>query len=271
MKKTTLKNCANVNSNDEAISKSPNLEKSQITKNQLNDLVEIGKIGRVNGLKGRLCFWLSSDFADFLSSGTEVYVKHTSTLESLDSSCAFSTLRVKSFIKQRDKYFIEFVGISSADSAKQYVNAKIYTTKELSRAQCKLKKDEFFYFDIIGLEIIENNENLGIVRDIERIGNIDYFVVEATQPILKSILDSRTKSLDLAYENMTKSSIRDSTNIKINVKNTTKKSSAFAKDSLKKPKNKTFLIPYLDRFVLEISLQKQSIFTQNARAILEQS
>ena len=57
MKKTTLKNCANVNSNDEAISKSPNLEKSQITKNQLNDLVEIGKIGRVNGLKGRLCFW----------------------------------------------------------------------------------------------------------------------------------------------------------------------------------------------------------------------
>lgn len=262
---------------------------------QIQELVQVGKVGRVVGLKGRLCFWLSSDFAEFLlhcaKSSEEVCVKRASLLESseiksndfdkkidsnkndfsrLDSKFEnlkfenpnFENLKIKAFIKQKDKYFIEFVGIDNAQKAKIYVNAELYATKAQSRAHCTLKKDEFFYFDIVGLDIVQDSENLGVVCDIERIGNIDYLVVEAREDILESIIKnpikkskktSQIKTIDVA-QNPAKS-------------NPPPKS----KKTTKSKKPKTFLVPYIDRFVLEVSLQKGAIFTQNAKEILEQS
>lgn len=250
------------------------------------EFVEVGKIGKLSGLKGRLCFWLSGDFEEFLSRGIEVQVRLANELESLKSKIkskaqpqnttkdfgsmypnvaeskeftpAISThtpltLVVSSFIKKNDKYFIEFEGITSADSAKQLVNAKIYATKAQSREHCKLKKDEYFYFDIIGLDIIEDGENLGIVRDIERIGNVDYFIVEVADNLASNIATKSTQpKLDKS-------------------KNITKSTSPTPKPTKKQNKPKTFLVPYVDRFVLEVCLQTGRIFTKNAKSILEQS
>ena len=249
------------------------------TKIDFADFVEVGKIGRVSGLKGRLCFWLSGDFEEFLSRGLEVQVRLANELESLKSKIksqkfakdfgniplsvsatenltpalpAYTTLTISSFIKKVDRYFIEFEGITSADSAKRLVNAKIYATKAQSREHCKLKKDEYFYFDIIGLDIIEEGENLGIVRDIERIGNIDYFIVEVADSIASNIA---TKSAQL--QNHKPNNIAKSTNT--------------AQSAKKSKKPKTFLVPYIDGFVLEVCLQTRRIFTKNAKDILDQS
>lgn len=265
--------------------KSKSIAKS--TKNaDFAEFVEVGKIGKLSGLKGRLCFWLSGDFEEFLSRGIEVQVRLANELESLKSKresktqpqnttkdfvsmypnvaeskefdSAISvhtplTLIVSSFIKKNDKYFIEFEGITSADSAKQLVNAKIYATKAQSREHCKLKKDEYFYFDIIGLDIIEEGENLGIVRDIERIGNVDYFIVEVA-------------------DNLTSNIAAKSTQHKLNKsKNIAKSTNPTTKSTKKQKKPKTFLVPYIDRFVLEVCLQTGRIFTKNAKSILEQS
>ena len=250
------------------------------------EFVEVGKIGKLSGLKGRLCFWLSGDFEEFLSRGIEVQVRLANELESLKSkreskaqppntakdfgskysnvakskefAIAISahtplTLIVNSFIKKNDKYFIEFEGITSADSAKQLVNAKIYATKTQSREHCKLKKDEYFYFDIIGLDIIEEGENLGIVRDIERIGNVDYFIVEVADNLASNIAAKSTQhKLDKS-------------------KNIAKSTNLTTKSAKKQKKPKTFLVPYIDRFVLEVCLQTRRIFTKNAKSILERS
>lgn len=265
--------------------KSKSIEKS--AKNVDNvEFVEVGKIGKLSGLKGRLCFWLSGDFEEFLSRGIEVQVRLANELESLKSkreskaqsqnttkdfgsmypnvaeskefASAISahtslTLIVSSFIKKNDKYFIEFEGITSADSAKQLVNAKIYATKAQSREHCKLKKDEYFYFDIIGLDIIEYGENLGIVRDIERIGNVDYFIVEVADNLASNIATKSTQP------KLNKS------------KNITKSTNPTPKPTKKQNKPKTFLVPYVDRFILEVCLQTGRIFTKNAKSILEQS
>lgn len=250
------------------------------------EFVEVGKIGKLSGLKGRLYFWLSGDFEEFLSRGIEVQVRLANELESLKSKTKSKAqspnttkdfdntslnvaepkdfipaapahtplaLVVSSFFKKNDKYFIEFEGITSADSAKRLVNAKIYATKAQSREYCNLKKDEYFYFDIIGLDIIEEGENLGIVRDIERIGNVDYFIVEATGNLASNIATKSTQPKQNKSKNIAKST------------NSTSKT----KKNQKKPK--TFLVPYIDRFVLEVCLQTRRIFTKNAKAILEQS
>ena len=260
------------------------------------EFVEIGKIGHLSGLKGRLCFWLSGDFEEFLSRGIEVRVRLANELESLkskkkskkesnieskkitkdfasvssnttesnDFTPALSThtshtLIVSSFIKKNDKYFIEFEGITSADSAKRLVNAKIYATKEQSRKHCKLKKDEYFYFDIIGLDIVENGENIGIVRDIERIGNIDYFIVEVADNLISNNTTKSTQPKIPTSKNIAKST------------NLSSKSTKPLKSTKKQNNKKTFLVPYIDKFVLEVCLQTRRIFTNNAKAILEQS
>ncbi|MGX3043641.1 hypothetical protein [Helicobacter sp. T3_23-1056] len=256
---------------------------------QIQELVQVGKVGRVVGLKGRLCFWLSSDFAEFLlhcaKSSEEVCVKRASLLESseikssdfdkkIDSNkndfsrldSKFENLKIKAFIKQKDKYFIEFVGIDNASKAKIYVNAELYATKAQSRAHCTLKKDEFFYFDIVGLDIMQDSENLGVVRDIERIGNIDYLVVEAREDILESFIKNPIKKSKKTSQIKTSDVAQNPTKSK-----PPKSKLPKSKKTTKTKKPKTFLVPYIDRFVLEVSLKKGAIFTQNAKEILEQS
>lgn len=271
---------------DSAKSKSISKSAKNVDNADFAEFVEVGKIGKLSGLKGRLCFWLSGDFEEFLSRGIEVQVRLANELESLKSkreskeqsqkttkdfgsmysnlaeSKEFTpaisahtplTLIVNSFIKKNDKYFIEFEGITSADNAKQLVNAKIYATKAQSREHCKLKKGEYFYFDIIGLDIIEGGENLGIVRDIERIGNVDYFIVEVADNLASNIAAKSTQPKHNKSKNIAKST------------NHTPKSTK------KQNKPKTFLVPYIDRFILEVCLQTGRIFTKNAKSILEQS
>ena len=72
---------------------------------------------------------------------------------------------------------------------------------------CKLDSDEFFWFDIVGLDIIDNGVLLGVVEDIERIGHIDYLIVRT---------------------NMNK---------------------------FNKPKS--FMIPYIDRYITNVDLDKK--------------
>lgn len=208
----------------------------------------------------------SSDFDKKIDSNKNDFSHLDSKFENLKfENPNFENLKIKAFIKQKDKYFIEFVGIDNAQKAKIYVNAELYATKAQSRAHCTLKKDEFFYFDIVGLDIMQDSENLGVVRDIERIGNIDYLVVEAREDILESFIKNTEKSKktlqiktsDVA-QNPTKSKHPKSKLPK-------------SKKTPKSTKPKTFLVPYIDRFVLEVSLQKGAIFTQNAKEILEQS
>ena len=61
---------------------------------------------------------------------------------------------------------------------KTLTNKTIYTTKEETRKNCKLKKGEFFYFDIIGCEIYENNQRLGEVKDIDTVGANHLFLIK---------------------------------------------------------------------------------------------
>ena len=86
-----------------------------------------------------------------------------------------------------------------------------------------MQKGEFFYFDIIGLEIHEDGAILGRVKDISQIGSSYLFEVETDKGLISQALP------------------------------------------------KEFFIPYVDAYVKEISLNERKIFTQNARAILENS
>ena len=187
-----------------------------LSKQQANNRIQIGKIGRTIGFDGSLRLFVQTDFPQSIATGKSYYTSHI----------AHPSLRVESYeyLPNKDYAKIRFYGIDTSEAAKALTNHILYTTIAQSRQDCTLGEDEFFWFDIIGCEIIESSEILGNVQDIERIGDTDYMLI-ATSPLLLK--------------------------------------------SHKLPK--TFLLPYIERFIIDTDITHKRIHTQNARDILENS
>lgn len=132
----------------------------------MDNLVFVAKIGKTHGLLGYLRLHNKSDFYEqfktnkifYNNKGEKFIIKHFDSANSL----------------------VQFSGYENIASAKKLVNMQLFSTIEDSR-KLKLKKDEFFYFDIIGKEIIENSEILGVVSDILEVGSTYLFLVNTSE------------------------------------------------------------------------------------------
>lgn len=132
------------------------------------DWVSVAKIGRAVGFKGEVFLHLLSDFPESLRAGN-VYFSQLGNL-------TLEYYRIQSSIAK-------FVEISSKENAKQITNLMLYTTQQQSKAQCKLKENEFFWFDIIGSEIIEEGETLGLVSEIDRFCEQDFLLIKTADAL----------------------------------------------------------------------------------------
>ena len=136
-----------------------------------SDLIEVAILGKSVGLKGGLRLHNRSDFPEQFKKGAKFYDKNGSELV------------VKCFDGSNNT--ILFVGFESIESAKTLTNKILYSTKELTRKNCKLKKEEYFYFDILGLKIIEDGEILGEVIDIEEGANNHLLYITTDEKLIK--------------------------------------------------------------------------------------
>jgi 16S rRNA processing protein RimM len=118
---------------------------------------------------------------------------------------------------------VKFRGFDSLEIAKTLIHTKLFSSVEESREFCELEDGEFFWFDLIGLHILEDGEILGKVSEIERIVGTDYLVIETSKELQEKKLP------------------------------------------------KMFLIPYLDRYIKDVSLEEKRVFTVGAKEILEAS
>lgn len=136
-----------------------------------SDLVEVALLGKSVGLKGFVKLHDRSDFPKQFKKDAKFIDKDG------------NGLIVKSFNSANSS--ILFYGFEDVDLAKTLTNKIIYTTKELTRQTCKLKKDEFFYFDILGCEICENDQILGVIEDIEDSGANNLFYIKTDEVLVK--------------------------------------------------------------------------------------
>ncbi|MDR2635789.1 MAG: ribosome maturation factor RimM [Campylobacteraceae bacterium] len=172
-----------------------------------DELIDAAKLGRTVGLKGFLKLHDFSDFPEQFKKGERFFVDENESLE------------IAEFDKQKN--IVRFVGVSDKDTASKLTNKILKTTKEATKNSCKLKKDEFFWFDIIGCKVIEDAEILGTVDKIERIGSSDYLHVITDEKFVK------------------------------------------------KGSQKSFLIPYIDRFIIHADIDAKEITTRYAAYFLE--
>lgn len=125
-------------------------------------------------------------------------------------------------IKARNAQSVLFEGFESLERAKTLVNLELFQSVEKSRASCKLGDDEFFYFDIIGLEVFENGLLLGVVKDILPAGN-DLLLIKSDESLVKKgfasefylpYVDFYVKSVELGAKDSEKSADLQSANSK---------------------------------------------------------
>ncbi len=154
------------------------LQKNKIQK----DWVSVAKIGRAVGVKGEVFLRLLTDFPESLKVGDSYFTQN-------------SILTIQSYNKENSH--VKFVQINSPEAAKQIVNLILYTTQDFTKEHCHLKKEEFFWFEIIGGRIIEDSEILGEVSEIERLGQKDFLVVKTAKNLYQKGLP---KSFLIPYE-----------------------------------------------------------------------
>lgn len=169
-------------------------------------LVLVAKLGRTVGVQGFVRLHNLSDFPEQFECGASFFDKNSRVLK----------------IKARNAQSVLFEGFESLESAKTLVNLELFQSVEKSRASCKLNEGEFFYFDIIGLEVFENGLLLGVVKDILPAGN-DLLLIKSDESLVKKgfasefylpYVDFYIKSVELGAKDSKKSADLQSTNSK---------------------------------------------------------
>jgi 16S rRNA processing protein RimM len=134
----------------------------------MKNKIPIAKIGKSYGIKGWQKIHLLTDFPEqFKPNTTFKSDKIDLTIEKID-------------LKRK---LVKFKGIDNPEDAKKLTNRILYTTEEQTKENIKLKENEYFWFDILGCDVVENDTLLGKVIDIERV-DVDYLIIQTDKKLV---------------------------------------------------------------------------------------
>ncbi len=146
------------------------------------ELIHIATIGKAVGLNGDMKFHIKCDFPEQFVKGATFFInkKETLTIESIN----------------HERALIKFIGFCTSESAKKLTNAKVFTTYEETKKNCHLEDGQYFWFDIVGCKVFENEKFLGTVIEVERIAVSDYLSIK-TDDVL--VADGFAKNFLIPY------------------------------------------------------------------------
>lgn len=135
-----------------------------------NDIF-VAKLGKAVGLQGHLRLFIDSDFPEQFKKGA--VFKTNKKLE----------LKVAEYNFSRE--LIKFENFDDVETAKKLTNQELFSSIEQTKENCKLKKNEFFWFDLISCNIYENDLLLGKVKEIQRYPLNDYLEITTDEELVK--------------------------------------------------------------------------------------
>jgi 16S rRNA processing protein RimM len=138
-----------------------------------NDIF-VAKLGKAVGLQGHLRLFIDSDFPEQFKKGA--MFKTNKKLE----------LKVAEYNSSRE--LIKFENFDDVETAKKLTNQELFSTFEQTKENCKLKKNEFFWFDLISCNVYENDLLLGKVKEIQRYPLNDYLEIITNEELVKKDL-----------------------------------------------------------------------------------
>ena len=151
----------------------------------MKDMIEIGKIVNVHGLKGevKIVPWL--DFPEMFEVFDTVYTDEGKR-----------ALSVRSVKYQKANIIAGFEEVTDANSAQLLRNKTLYVPRELFD---DLPEGTYLIADIIGLKVVDDTTEYGVITDVIQTGSIDVYVVEreGDKPLLVPALKDVILDTDL--------------------------------------------------------------------------
>lgn len=133
------------------------------------EFFNVGKIVNTQGLQGEMRVLSVSDFA-------EERFKKGSQLALFDEKDQFlMTVEIASHRQQKNFEIIKFKGMNHINDIEKY---KGHTLKVSEDHLSELEDDEFYYHEIIGLDVYEDNKLIGRISEILQPGANDVWVVK---------------------------------------------------------------------------------------------
>ncbi len=129
--------------------------------------LQIGVITQTHGIRGEVKVFPTTDDASRFRKLKDVIMD--TGKERLDME-----IEGVKFFKQY--VIVKFKGIDSINDVEKYKGAKLYVTRDKA---VRLKKDEYFVADLIGMKVVtEDGALLGDLKDVMATGANDVYVVE---------------------------------------------------------------------------------------------
>lgn len=129
--------------------------------------LQVGVITQTHGIRGEVKVFPTTDDASRFKKLKEVI---------MDTGKERLTMEIEGVKFFKQYAIVKFKGYDSINDIEKYKNAKLYVTRDKA---VRLKKDEYFIADLIGMEVVaQEGEYLGRVKDVLVTGANDVYVVE---------------------------------------------------------------------------------------------
>lgn len=133
----------------------------------MENMLQVGVITSTHGIRGEVKVFPTTDDASRFKELKEV------TLDLGEKQIVLEIEGVKFFKKFA---ILKFKGIDHINDIEKYKGKNLFVTREHA---VKLKKDEYFMADLIGLSITDEDEKeIGTLKDVLETGANDVYVIE---------------------------------------------------------------------------------------------
>ncbi len=154
----------------------------------MEDIFRIGVITSTHGLKGEVkVFPTTDDVNRFKKLKKCILRTPKGDIEVEKNSCKFF----------KNMVILSFKEFKDINEVEKYKNCELYVTRDNA---VPLDEDEYYIADVIGMEVYEEENRLGVLSDVMQTGANDVFVVDLGEkkelliPVIKECV------LDIDYD-----------------------------------------------------------------------
>ena len=154
----------------------------------MEQLLQVGVISSTHGIRGEVKVFPTTDDPDRFRKLKQVI---------LDTGREQKGLEIEGVKFFKQFVILKFKGIDNINDIEKYKGKSLYVTREHA---VKLKKDEYFIADLIGLKVTsDEGEDLGELTDVLQTGANDVYVIskEGADDILLPAIRDCVKQVDI--------------------------------------------------------------------------
>lgn len=160
----------------------------------MEERFQVGVITSTHGIKGEVKVFPTTDDSKRFKKGMEVI---------LDTGKEDRLLTVENVKFFKQFVILKFKGIDDINEIEKYRQKSLYVTRANA---VKLKKDEYFIADLMGMDVIEDNgAHLGILKDVMETGANDVYIItlESGKELLLPAIKECILNVDMEKKLMT--------------------------------------------------------------------